>query len=152
ASTRRALDLQDQILNHEGHEGNPNSVNTENTEDTEKTSPCTPCPLWFKNLSLHSFVSFVVQEVDVSPANTSATCSTFVFASPRRRSRPSMFSMQPRSPRTTASAPEPSMWTHLLSASLEEISPNLIENVPPNPQHISDSGISLSTSPRTFES
>ena len=40
-----------------------------------------------------------------SPASTSATCSTCVFASPRRRSRPSMFSMQPRSPSTTASAP-----------------------------------------------
>ena len=40
-----------------------------------------------------------------SPASTSATCSTCVFVSPRRRSRPSMFSMQPRSPSTTASAP-----------------------------------------------
>src|SRR6185369_10438829 len=39
------------------------------------------------------------------PARTSATCSTRVFASPRRRSLPSMLSMQPRSPSTTASAP-----------------------------------------------
>src|SRR6185312_163075 len=40
-----------------------------------------------------------------SPARTSATCSTRVRESPRRRRRPSMFIMQPRSPSTTASAP-----------------------------------------------
>src|SRR5258706_9934904 len=71
-----------------------------------------------------------------SPASTSATCNTFVLMSPRRRSRPSMFSMHPKSPKTTASAPESAMFWHLLSASRAEISPNLIENVPPKPQHV----------------
>src|SRR4029453_13970638 len=36
------------------------------------------------------------------PASTSAKCSTLVFMSPRRRIRPSMLSMHPRSPSTTA--------------------------------------------------
>ena len=43
---------------------------------------------------------------------TSATCSTRVFASPRLRSRPSMLSMQPRSPSTTACAPLAAMCAH----------------------------------------
>src|SRR6185312_16392640 len=81
-----------------------------------------------------------------SPARTSAMCSTFV-ASPRRRSRPSMFSMQPRSPSTTASAPLVTTCWHLLSARRAEISPNLTANVPPKPQHISLSAISVNRTP-----
>lgn len=63
-----------------------------------------------------------------------------------------MFSMQPRSPSTTASAPAFSMCWHLLSASRVEISPNLIENVPPKPQQVSGSAISFSTAPSTLAS
>ena len=58
-----------------------------------------------------------------------------------------MFSMQPRSPRTTASAPLVTMCWHLLSASRAEISPNLTANVPPKPQHVSQSAISESRTP-----
>src|SRR5258708_6838860 len=47
-----------------------------------------------------------------------------------------MLSMQPRSPSTTARAPLAWMWAHLFSAIAEEISPYLIENVPPKPQQL----------------
>ena len=41
------------------------------------------------------------------------------------------------------------MWRHLLSASRVEISPNLSAKVPPKPQQVSLSAISLSSSPGT---
>src|SRR6185312_6970111 len=82
-----------------------------------------------------------------SPARTSATCSTRVRESPRRRRRPSMFIMQPRSPSTTASAPEFAMCAHLLSARRVAISPYFTENVPPKPQHVSHSAISTTSTP-----
>ena len=63
-----------------------------------------------------------------------------------------MLSMQPRSPSTTASAPLAAMCWHLLSARRDEISPNLIENVPPKPQQVSHSAISASFKPGTFAS
>ena len=44
------------------------------------------------------------------------------------------------------------MCPHLLSARRAEISPNLIENVPPKPQQVSHSAISLSARPGTFAS
>ena len=71
------------------------------------------------------------------PASTSATCSTCVSVSPLRRRRPSMFSIQPRSPSTIASAPVASAFSHLLSAMRVETSPNLTAKVPPNPQQAS---------------
>src|SRR5258706_1258694 len=86
------------------------------------------------------------------PESTSATCRTWVLVSPRRRKRPSMLSMQPRSPSTIASAPVASALSHLLSASRVEIAPNLTAKVPPKPQHVSASFISLSLSPATFAS
>ena len=82
-----------------------------------------------------------------SPASSSATCRTLVDMSPRRRSLPSILSMHPRSPSTTQSAFACATNSHLLSASRDEISPYLIENVPPKPQQVSDSVISLSVSP-----
>ena len=51
-----------------------------------------------------------------------------------------MFSMQPRSPSTTASAPAASTCPHLLSASRAEISPYFTENAPPKPQQVSRLG------------
>ena len=63
-----------------------------------------------------------------------------------------MFSMQPRSPSTTASAPFVTMCWHLLSAIRAEISPSLIANVPPKPQHTSQSAISLTRTPSIFAS
>src|SRR5262245_13837312 len=84
-----------------------------------------------------------------SPASTSATCSTFVLVSPRRRRRPSMLSRQPRSPRTTASAPLAAILAHLRSAIWVEISPNFTAKVPPKPQQVSASFISFSASPGT---
>jgi hypothetical protein len=53
--------------------------------------------------------------VQASPASISATCSTLVLSSPMRRSLPSMFSRQPRSPPTTACAPLASTLSHLRS-------------------------------------
>ena len=73
---------------------------------------------------------------------TSATCSTRVCRVPAGAAGLRCSSMQPRSPSTTASAPVSAMCRHLLSASRDEISPNLIENVPPKPQHVSHSAIS----------
>src|SRR5215470_8020691 len=90
--------------------------------------------------------------LQLSPASTSATCSTRVLASPFRRSRPSMLRMHPRSPSTTASAPLAAMFRHLLSASRADISPNLIEKVPPKLQQVSHSAISASCSPGTSAS
>src|SRR6476620_8718412 len=64
-------------------------------------------------------------------------CSTRVVASPVRRSLPSMFSMQPRSPSTTAPAPLARMFSHFSSTIAVEMLPYLSANVPPKPQQCS---------------
>src|SRR5439155_175313 len=86
------------------------------------------------------------------PARTSATCNTRVLLSPRRRKRPSILRIQPKSPSTTASAPLLAICWHLLSARRVEISPYLSAKVPPKPQHVSHSVISLIFKPGTFAS
>ena len=78
-----------------------------------------------------------------SPASTSAMCNTRVVWSPLRRKRPSIFSKQPRSPPTIVSAWLAAICRHLLSAMRVDSSPYLTEKVPPKPQQVVDSTISL---------
>ncbi len=54
-------------------------------------------------------------------------CNTRVFVSPVRRRRPSMLSMQPRSPSTTAGAPLAAMFAHFSSTIAVEISKVALE-------------------------
>jgi len=82
-----------------------------------------------------------------SPASTCAMCSTRVDVSPVRRRRPSMFSMQPRSPSTTVSAPLALMFAHFSSTIAVEMSPYFTANVPPKPQQCSQPAISVTGTP-----
>src|SRR6266446_857853 len=84
----------------------------------------------------------------VMPASTSATWRTSTRR-PRRWSLPAMFSRQPRSPASTASAPVPAMSASLSLTILSEMSGYLMQKVPPKPQHTSAPGSSLRLSPPT---
>ncbi|KGD25734.1 hypothetical protein DO72_5727 [Burkholderia pseudomallei] len=95
---------------------------------------------------------FVQGDAQTSPASTCATCSTRVSRSPVRRSRPSMFSMQPRSPSTTAPAPVARTFAHFSSTIAVEMSPYFTANVPPKPQQCSQSFISATATPRCASS
>src|SRR6266478_4619898 len=84
----------------------------------------------------------------VMPASTSATWRTSTRR-PRRWTLPAMFSRQPRSPASTASAPVPAMSASLSLTILSEMSGYLMQKVPPKPQQTSAPGSSLRLSPST---
>src|SRR5487761_99235 len=87
----------------------------------------------------------------VTPASTSATWRTLVL-SPSRSSLPAMLSRQPMSPAMTVSAPAARMLSAFSPTILSEMSPYLIANVPPKPQHTSGSRISVTVRPATLAS
>ena len=58
-----------------------------------------------------------------------------------------MFSMQPRSPSTTAFAPLSRIFAHFSSTIAVEIAPYFTANVPPKPQQCSQPFISVTGTP-----
>ena len=86
-----------------------------------------------------------------SRVSTSAKCKTRGDSegksSPPRAKRPSILSIQPRSPIITTGAAAAAMARHLRAAMAAETSPNLTAKAPPKPQHSSHSGDSRNDQP-----